>query len=152
MGHVLKEEPLGGSANSAVAPVCKAAWRHVCVGGDGRHRPHLSVGLSETAQWSHSRGTEQETGQQGLHHSDKYYLTLMLKDAHVFLPQVVYNVGLCVCLYDVTKLEDSYIFPGDGASHTKGLMEPLIISECWSLVQKCFDSLNCIHLFLNCRI
>ncbi|TWW69509.1 III subunit RPC8 DNA-directed RNA polymerase [Takifugu flavidus] len=33
--------------------------------------------------------------------------------------KVVYNVGLCICLYDVTKLEDSYIFPGDGASHTK---------------------------------
>ncbi|XP_025894066.1 DNA-directed RNA polymerase III subunit RPC8 [Nothoprocta perdicaria] len=33
--------------------------------------------------------------------------------------QVVYNVGLCICLYDITKLEDSYIFPGDGASHTK---------------------------------
>uniref|UniRef100_UPI00398E9EAE DNA-directed RNA polymerase III subunit RPC8 isoform X2 n=1 Tax=Pristiophorus japonicus TaxID=55135 RepID=UPI00398E9EAE len=33
--------------------------------------------------------------------------------------KVVYNVGLCVCLYDITKLEDSYIFPGDGASHTK---------------------------------
>uniref|UniRef100_A0A672K5I2 DNA-directed RNA polymerase subunit n=1 Tax=Sinocyclocheilus grahami TaxID=75366 RepID=A0A672K5I2_SINGR len=36
--------------------------------------------------------------------------------------KVVYNVGLCVCLYDVTKLEDSYIFPGDGASHTKGAL------------------------------
>lgn len=35
-------------------------------------------------------------------------------------PQVVYQVGLCICLYDITKLEDSYIFPGDGASHTKG--------------------------------
>lgn len=35
--------------------------------------------------------------------------------------QVVYNVGLCICLYDITKLEDSYIFPGDGASHTKGM-------------------------------
>lgn len=35
---------------------------------------------------------------------------------------MVYNVGLCICLYDITKLEDSYIFPGDGASHTKGLM------------------------------
>ncbi|KAF7653258.1 hypothetical protein LDENG_00085530 [Lucifuga dentata] len=33
--------------------------------------------------------------------------------------EVVYNVGLCICLYDITKLEDSYIFPGDGASHTK---------------------------------
>ncbi|KFV75747.1 DNA-directed RNA polymerase III subunit RPC8 [Struthio camelus australis] len=33
--------------------------------------------------------------------------------------KVVYNVGLCICLYDITKLEDSYIFPGDGASHTK---------------------------------
>ncbi|GCC39197.1 hypothetical protein chiPu_0023368 [Chiloscyllium punctatum] len=35
------------------------------------------------------------------------------------LDRVVYNVGLCICLYDITKLEDSYIFPGDGASHTK---------------------------------
>uniref|UniRef100_A0A4W3HJT0 DNA-directed RNA polymerase subunit n=1 Tax=Callorhinchus milii TaxID=7868 RepID=A0A4W3HJT0_CALMI len=33
--------------------------------------------------------------------------------------QVVYKVGLCICLYDITKLEDSYIFPGDGASHSK---------------------------------
>uniref|UniRef100_A0A4W5RY89 DNA-directed RNA polymerase subunit n=1 Tax=Hucho hucho TaxID=62062 RepID=A0A4W5RY89_9TELE len=33
--------------------------------------------------------------------------------------KVVYQVGLCICLYDITKLEDSYIFPGDGASHTK---------------------------------
>lgn len=45
-----------------------------------------------------------------------YFLTLLSS------PQVVYNVGLCICLYDITKLEDSYIFPGDGASHTKGLM------------------------------
>uniref|UniRef100_A0A7N9D2B6 DNA-directed RNA polymerase subunit n=1 Tax=Macaca fascicularis TaxID=9541 RepID=A0A7N9D2B6_MACFA len=32
---------------------------------------------------------------------------------------VVYNVGLCICLFDITKLEDAYVFPGDGASHTK---------------------------------
>uniref|UniRef100_A0A8W8I3Z3 DNA-directed RNA polymerase III subunit RPC8 n=1 Tax=Magallana gigas TaxID=29159 RepID=A0A8W8I3Z3_MAGGI len=32
--------------------------------------------------------------------------------------KVVHNVGLCIALWDVTKLEDSYIFPGDGASHT----------------------------------
>lgn len=41
----------------------------------------------------------------------------------LFSEQVVYNVGLCICLYDITKLEDSYIFPGDGASHTKGLLQ-----------------------------
>ena len=34
--------------------------------------------------------------------------------------QVVHDVGLCIALWDVTKLEDSYIFPGDGASHTIG--------------------------------
>lgn len=34
--------------------------------------------------------------------------------------QVVYSVGLCICLFDITKLEDAYVFPGDGASHTKG--------------------------------
>nr|XP_022312968.1 DNA-directed RNA polymerase III subunit RPC8-like [Crassostrea virginica]XP_022312969.1 DNA-directed RNA polymerase III subunit RPC8-like [Crassostrea virginica]XP_022312970.1 DNA-directed RNA polymerase III subunit RPC8-like [Crassostrea virginica]XP_022312971.1 DNA-directed RNA polymerase III subunit RPC8-like [Crassostrea virginica] len=32
--------------------------------------------------------------------------------------KVVHNVGLCIALWDVTKLDDSYIFPGDGASHT----------------------------------
>ncbi|XP_061182584.1 DNA-directed RNA polymerase III subunit RPC8-like [Saccostrea echinata] len=32
--------------------------------------------------------------------------------------KVVHNVGLCIALWDITKLEDSYIFPGDGASHT----------------------------------
>lgn len=29
-------------------------------------------------------------------------------------------MGLCICLFDITKLEDAYVFPGDGASHTKG--------------------------------
>ncbi|KAL5018940.1 hypothetical protein ScPMuIL_004662 [Solemya velum] len=32
--------------------------------------------------------------------------------------KVVYKVGLCVTLWDVTKLEESYVFPGDGSSHT----------------------------------
>ncbi|CAL1286482.1 unnamed protein product [Larinioides sclopetarius] len=31
---------------------------------------------------------------------------------------IVKDVGLCIALYEITKLEDSYIFPGDGASHT----------------------------------
>jgi len=32
--------------------------------------------------------------------------------------KVVPNVGLCIALWDITKLEDSFIFPGDGSSHT----------------------------------
>lgn len=28
-------------------------------------------------------------------------------------------MGLCIALYDITSLEESYIFPGDGASHTR---------------------------------
>lgn len=36
-----------------------------------------------------------------------------------FANKVVYNVGLCICLFDIIKFEDSFIFPGDGASHTK---------------------------------
>ena len=35
-------------------------------------------------------------------------------------PQVIHNVGLCIALYDITYVGDSYILPGDGASHTKG--------------------------------
>lgn len=42
--------------------------------------------------------------------------------------KVVYNVGLCICLYDITKLEDSYIFPGDGASHTKGMFRAMAVA------------------------
>ncbi|XP_071440712.1 DNA-directed RNA polymerase III subunit RPC8 [Hetaerina americana] len=33
--------------------------------------------------------------------------------------KVVLGVGLVVALRDLKKLEDSYVFPGDGASHTK---------------------------------
>lgn len=29
------------------------------------------------------------------------------------------NVGLCIALYDILGLEESFIFPGDGASHTR---------------------------------
>lgn len=32
--------------------------------------------------------------------------------------KVVHNVGLCIALWDILKLEDSYIFPGDGSYHT----------------------------------
>uniref|UniRef100_A0A8C8UCX1 DNA-directed RNA polymerase subunit n=1 Tax=Peromyscus maniculatus bairdii TaxID=230844 RepID=A0A8C8UCX1_PERMB len=31
----------------------------------------------------------------------------------------VYNVRLCICLFDITKLEDAYVFPEDRAPHTK---------------------------------
>ncbi|TGZ52274.1 DNA-directed RNA polymerase III subunit RPC8 isoform X1 [Temnothorax longispinosus] len=33
--------------------------------------------------------------------------------------KVYKDVGLCITLHDITKIEESYIFPGDGASHTK---------------------------------
>lgn len=33
--------------------------------------------------------------------------------------QVVLNVGLCIALHDIIKLEESFVIPGDGASHTR---------------------------------
>lgn len=33
--------------------------------------------------------------------------------------KVVYNVGLCLLLYDILKIDESFIFPGDGSTHTK---------------------------------
>lgn len=33
--------------------------------------------------------------------------------------KVVPDVGLCIALFDIQSMEDSYIFPGDGAAHTK---------------------------------
>ncbi|RUS88006.1 hypothetical protein EGW08_004284 [Elysia chlorotica] len=35
-----------------------------------------------------------------------------------FANKVVYKVGLCIALWDVEKIEESFIFPGDGATHT----------------------------------
>ncbi|KAI8426337.1 hypothetical protein MSG28_005196 [Choristoneura fumiferana] len=32
---------------------------------------------------------------------------------------VVLNVGLCIALFDITHIGHSYIFPGDGSSHTE---------------------------------
>lgn len=55
-----------------------SARRHVCVGGDGRYCPDRSVGLPETDQWSHSRGTQQETSQQGLLSNAKCIYTIYL--------------------------------------------------------------------------
>lgn len=75
-----------------------------------------------------------------------------------FFEQVVYNVGLCICLYDITKLEDSYIFPGDGASHTKGMClssgtwfcRELVIWKCklGSIVKESeFKGISEVHCF-----
>ena len=37
-----------------------------------------------------------------------------------FSNKVILDVGLCVCLYDFVKIGDSFLLPGDGATHTKG--------------------------------
>jgi len=34
--------------------------------------------------------------------------------------QVVHKVGLCIALWGLTKIGDSFLFCGDGSSHTKG--------------------------------
>ena len=33
--------------------------------------------------------------------------------------KVVYELGLCIALFDIKKIEDSYVFLGDGSSHTR---------------------------------
>ena len=33
--------------------------------------------------------------------------------------KVIYELGLCIALFDISKIEDSYVFPGDGSSHTR---------------------------------
>lgn len=35
-----------------------------------------------------------------------------------FANKLIHNVGLCIALWDIVKMEDSYIFPMDGSSHT----------------------------------
>lgn len=36
-----------------------------------------------------------------------------------FANKVIYNVGLCIFLHDITKIGDSFIYPNDGASYTQ---------------------------------
>ncbi|KAF5272797.1 hypothetical protein FQA39_LY07824 [Lamprigera yunnana] len=33
--------------------------------------------------------------------------------------KVVLDVGLCIALFDIISLNESYVFPGDGSSHTR---------------------------------
>ena len=50
--------------------------------------------------------------------------------------QVVHNLGLCISLWDIQKLEDSYIFPGDGSHHTVGMFVYIIYKLCLSRFQR----------------
>ena len=38
----------------------------------------------------------------------------------MFLLKVVHEVGLCITLFDITDISDSYTLPGDGSAHTPG--------------------------------
>lgn len=40
--------------------------------------------------------------------------------------KVYLNLGLCIALHDIIKMDDSYIFPGDGSSHTKVVFRYII--------------------------
>ncbi|XP_043248728.1 DNA-directed RNA polymerase III subunit RPC8 [Colletes gigas] len=66
--------------------------------------------------------------------------------------KVYLNVGLCIALHDIIKIEESYIFPGDGASHTKVLfrfivfrpfMEEILIGK----IRSC--SIDGVHVTLG---
>ena len=59
----------------------------------------------------------------------------LLQCVCVCLPEkVIHQVGLCIALHDITKIEDSYILPGDGAYHCKGISyRSLFRSACISV-------------------
>ncbi|XP_066590728.1 DNA-directed RNA polymerase III subunit RPC8 isoform X2 [Prorops nasuta] len=40
--------------------------------------------------------------------------------------KVYHNVGLCIALHDITKIQESFIFPGDGSSHTKVIFRYIV--------------------------
>ena len=43
-----------------------------------------------------------------------------LSSPFIVLLKVVHEVGLCITLFDITDISDSYILPGDGSAHTPG--------------------------------
>lgn len=56
-----------------------------------------------------------------------YDIILLIKSKLlIYLLKVYLNVGLCIALHDITKIEESYIFPGDGASHTKVIFRYIV--------------------------
>lgn len=144
-GNVLKEKSPGGPVNSATS-VATPAQEWYCV-------MFVLVEMVDTvriAPWDFQRQINEAIAEE-LNKKLANKVSFKMQNAHkTFIyqfgkvtpllnavlihwsPQVVYNVGLCVCLYDITKLEDSYIFPGDGASHTKGLMEAKSYINDWT--------------------
>ena len=48
-------------------------------------------------------------------------LTIIIEDElnKKFANKVIYELGLCVALFDILNIENSYILPGDGSSHTR---------------------------------
>ena len=47
--------------------------------------------------------------------------------------KVVHKIGLCIALFDITHFGNSYLFPGDGSSHTKGWR----VFNTWKYVYMC---------------
>ena len=47
--------------------------------------------------------------------------------------RVVVGLGLCLALYDITEIGESFIFPGDSATHTKVLRYKL--EKIWALLR-----------------
>lgn len=43
-----------------------------------------------------------------------------------FANKVIYQLGLCIALFDIKEIGDSSILPGDGSSHTKVLFRFVI--------------------------
>ncbi|XP_031264182.1 DNA-directed RNA polymerase III subunit RPC8-like [Pistacia vera] len=41
---------------------------------------------------------------------------IKLELENIFLDKVVANLGLCISVYDIFKIEGGFIFPGEGAS------------------------------------
>ncbi|CAG9763345.1 unnamed protein product [Ceutorhynchus assimilis] len=66
--------------------------------------------------------------------------------------KVVLNVGLCIALFDITSLKESFIIPGDGASHTivnfryivfRPFMEEILVGK----IRSCNE--NGVHVTLG---
>ena len=58
--------------------------------------------------------------------------------------QVVHKVGLCIVLHDILQVGDSYIFPGDGASHTKGSVYVCVCMHVYVCVYVCI----CMYVYV----
>jgi DNA-directed RNA polymerase III subunit RPC8 len=60
-------------------------------------------------------------------HFSKEYITALEDEIHSkYSNKILPEVGLCVSIYDILKVSDPFVYPGDGATHTEVIFRLIV--------------------------